>query len=267
MPEPVHVAPGVLEIDSIQVRFGGLVAVDKLSLTAPTGRITGLIGPNGAGKTTTFNACSGLVRPAAGRVLLDGRAITRRSPSSRARMGIGRTFQQMELFDALSVRENVALGYEASLAGANPLSQVISKPADTRRATAAMTEALSLCGIEEIADTLAGSLSTGQRRLVELARCLTGPYRILLLDEPSSGLDHHESERFGKILQRVVAERGVGILLVEHDMTLVMTICDHIYVMDFGVQIFEGSPPEVVSSAAVQAAYLGEPDHAQQERM
>lgn len=172
-------------------------------------------------------------------------------------MGIGRTFQQMELFDALTVRENVALGCEASLAGADPLSQVVPRPADSGNIAAAVAEALALCEIDQIAQTPAGSLSTGQRRVVELARCLAGPYQILLLDEPSSGLDRQESEQFGKILQRVVAERGVGILLVEHDMSLVMAICDHIYVLDFGVPIFDGAPREVVSSPVVQSAYLG----------
>jgi ABC-type branched-subunit amino acid transport system ATPase component len=239
------------------VTFGGLVAVDGLALRAPTGRITGLIGPNGAGKTTTFNACCGLVSAATGVVQLDAKEITRLSPAHRARLGIGRTFQQMELFDSLSVMENVAIGSEASMAGTNPLTQVFSKSSDRASIDAAARAAITLCGIAELADATAGSISTGQRRLVELARCLAGPFRILLLDEPSSGLDRHETEHFGRILQRVVAERDVGILLVEHDMSLVMDICQHIYVLDFGVPIFEGTPLEVAASPLVQAAYLG----------
>ena len=256
------VEPGELVVEDITVRFGGLVAVNNFSLRAATGRITGLIGPNGAGKTTTFNACSGIVRPTAGKVLLDGRDVTRCSISRRARLGLGRTFQQMELFDGLSVAENVAIGGEAALAGANPIRQLISRRSEHGAVREAVADALALCGIEDLAEQLAGSLSTGQRRLVELARCLAGSYRILLLDEPSSGLDHHESDEFGRILERVVAERGVGILLVEHDMSLVMGICEYIHVLDFGVPIFEGSPAEVLESTVVQHAYLGEPDAA-----
>ena len=158
--------------------------------------------------------------------------------------------------------ENVAIGGEAALAGANPIRQLISRRSEHRAVREAVADALALCGIEDLAEQLAGSLSTGQRRLVELARCLAGSYRILLLDEPSSGLDHHESDEFGRILERVVAERGVGILLVEHDMSLVMGICEYIHVLDFGVPIFEGSPAEVLESTVVQHAYLGEPDAA-----
>jgi ABC-type branched-subunit amino acid transport system ATPase component len=192
--------------------------------------------------------------------VLDRRDITALSASSRARLGLGRTFQQIELFDSLTVVENVALGREASLAGANPLTQVVSRPSEARAVRRSALGALELCGIDHLADMTAGSLSTGQQRLVELARCLAGPFRLLLLDEPSSGLDPSETHHFGEILQRVVDERGVGILLVEHDMALVMEVCAHIYVLDFGVPIFDGSPPDVTSSPAVQAAYLGAAD-------
>ncbi len=260
--ERTPISDGALEVRGVQVRFGGLVAVDGLSLTAPTGQITGLIGPNGAGKTTTFNACSGLVRPTGGSIWLDGRDVTKMSASRRARLGLGRTFQQMELFDALTVAENASLGHEASLAGANPARQLLSSPSEARTVSDAVAEALDLCGIANLSGEIAGSLSTGQRRLVELARCLAGPYRILLLDEPSSGLDHRESEQFGQILNRVVYERGVGILLVEHDMSLVMRVCDHIHVLDFGIPIFNGTPEEVTASSIVQHAYLGQPDEA-----
>jgi ABC-type branched-subunit amino acid transport system ATPase component len=255
-PQP-DLEPESLDVQDLKVAFGGLVAVDGLALHAPSGRITGLIGPNGAGKTTTFNACSGLVTPAEGIIRLDGQDITGLSTAHRARLGIGRTFQQMELFDSLSVMENVAIGSEAPMAGANPITQVFSKSSDRASIEGAARAAIALCGIDELAEVTAGSLSTGQRRLVELARCLAGPFRILLLDEPSSGLDRQETEHFGRILQRVVDERGVGILLVEHDMSLVMEICHHIYVLDFGVPIFEGSPAEVAASPLVQAAYLG----------
>jgi ABC-type branched-subunit amino acid transport system ATPase component len=251
-PEPV-----TLEVAGLTVAFGGLVAVDGLSLTAPPGRVTGLIGPNGAGKSTVFNACSGLVVPRSGKVRLSGRDVTRLATAKRARTGLGRTFQQIELFDSLTVLDNVLVGFEASRAGGGVYSQVIGKRGERQAGLAVARSLLELCGLTGLTDAQAGALSTGQRRLVELARCLAGPFSVLLLDEPSSGLDHRETEEFGRILRRVVAERGVGILLVEHDMALVMDICDEIYVMDFGTLIFQGTPGEVRRSDVVRAAYLG----------
>jgi ABC-type branched-subunit amino acid transport system ATPase component/branched-subunit amino acid ABC-type transport system permease component len=255
--KPARVSEGLLELRDITVRFGGLVAVDGMSLSAPTGEVTGLIGPNGAGKTTTFNVASGLQRPTHGDVLLDGRSIRRLGPDARARMGLGRTFQKMELFDSLTVRENVSMGLEGSLAGRNPLRHVLAPAKDRADVAERTTDALASCGITEFAERPVASLSTGQRRLVELARCLAGPFRVLLLDEPSSGLDPAETRVFGDVLERVVAERGVGILLVEHDMELVMRLSRRIYVLDFGKPLFDGSPSEVRASATVQAAYLG----------
>jgi len=252
------VGAGNLEVSRLQVRFGGVKAVDGVSIKAPTGSITGLIGPNGAGKTTTFNACSGLNRPSAGRVSLDGHDVSRRGVAYRARHGIGRTFQKMELFESLTVRENVAMGADAARSGFNPLSHVFAWPAATRRAAAYAQHAIDLCDLDELAERPVSALSTGQRRLVELARCLAGDFRILLLDEPSSGLDHAETERFGAILKKIVTERGIGILLVEHDMSLVLDVCRHIYVLDFGKPIFAGTPKEIMSSPIVRAAYLGD---------
>ena len=209
------------------------------------GRITGLIGPNGAGKTTTFNACSGLNRPSSGRILLHGQDVSGLSPAARARLGLGRSFQVMQLCESLTVFDNVALGRESSQAGARPISQLVASRDDQRVRTAAAAEALELCGITDLADRQAGELSTGQRRLVELARCLAGPFDLLLLDEPSSGLDRDETAQFGDVLQRVVDERGCGILLVEHDMSLVMRVCSYMYVLDFGVLIFDGDATAV----------------------
>jgi ABC-type branched-subunit amino acid transport system ATPase component/branched-subunit amino acid ABC-type transport system permease component len=250
-------APMTLEVDGLVVGFGGLIAVDGLSLTAAPGRITGLIGPNGAGKTTVFNACSGLVTPRSGKIRLSGRNVTRLPAAARARTGLGRTFQQMELFDSLSVLDNVLVGFEASKAGGGIYSQVIARRGERQQGLALARSLLELCGLTGLDNAQVGALSTGQRRLVELARCLAGPFSVLLLDEPSSGLDHRETETFGQILKRVVAERGVGILLVEHDMALVMDVCDDIYVMDFGTRIFAGTPDQVRSSPIVRAAYLG----------
>jgi ABC-type branched-subunit amino acid transport system ATPase component/branched-subunit amino acid ABC-type transport system permease component len=246
-----------LEVEEINVRFGGIQAVNSLSLHAPFGRITGLIGPNGAGKTTTFNVCSGLRKPSSGKVHYGSADISALSPARRARLGIGRTFQQAELWDTLTVRENVELGAEAPAAGRRFAAQLVSTRGERSRVRAAAIEAMELTGLTELSEHRAADLSTGQRRLVELTRVLAGPFNLLLLDEPSSGLDKEEGERFGTVLQRVVRDKGIGVLLVEHDMQLVMSMCEYIYVMDFGEKIFEGTPLEVASSEAVRAAYLG----------
>jgi ABC-type branched-subunit amino acid transport system ATPase component len=246
-----------LLVEEVTVRFGGVTAVNSLTLRAPYGQITGLIGPNGAGKTTTFNSCSGLVRPTSGRIMYRDEDITGLPPAVRARRGIGRTFQHAELWDTLTVAENVALACEAPLAGRSYLAQLAARSKEHRRTELAAAEAMDLVGITALAGVRAGDLSTGQRRLVELARVLAGPFEMLLLDEPSSGLDKAETDRFGDVLQRVVRDRGIGILLVEHDMGLVMHICEYIYVMDFGQRIFDGTPAAVASSEIVRSAYLG----------
>jgi ABC-type branched-subunit amino acid transport system ATPase component len=248
-----------LELSNLTIRFGGLVAVDDLSMSVRSGQITGLIGPNGAGKTTTFNACSGLNRPAGGVVTLQGEDVSRLSPGARARRGLGRTFQRVELADALTVAENVALGREASQAGSSPLQQLIASRNQHRLAQQATNEALELCGLTELADARLDELPTGQRRLVEVARCLAGPFDVLLLDEPSAGLDRAETERLGEILREVVSSREIAVLLVEHDVGLVMSLCSYIYVLDFGKLVFDGAPEDVKASPVVQAAYLGAP--------
>jgi ABC-type branched-subunit amino acid transport system ATPase component/branched-subunit amino acid ABC-type transport system permease component len=257
-----------LDLAHVTVRYGGHVAVNDVSLSAPVGQITGLIGPNGAGKTTLFNVASGLVRPASGTLRLHGADMSALDPAARARRGLGRTFQKMELFDSLTARENVSLGWEAAQAGRRPWRHLAETAAERRSRAAAAEQALALAGISGLAGRPVAALSTGQRRLVELARCLAGQFDVLLLDEPSSGLDRVETERFGEILTQVVAERGIGILLVEHDMALVMSVCGYVHVLDFGLKIFEGTTADVSSSAAVRDAYLGtEPVHQQQPKM
>lgn len=253
----VPVPSAGLRINGMSVRYGGNVAVGGLTLKAPAGRITGLIGPNGAGKTTTFNVASGLIKPSSGTVTLDNRDVTGASPAARGCRGLGRTFQIMQLCDSLTVYDNVLLGCEAAQAGARPWHQLLATPSEFRIARQQATEALDLCGIRGLADSQAGDLSTGERRLVDLARCLAGSFDILLLDEPSSGLDPSETERFAQTLKQAVSQRGTGILLVEHDMSLVMDVCDYIYVLDFGRLLFEGPPQAVSSSEIVQNAYLG----------
>ena len=251
-----------VEVEGLTVRYGGKTAVDGLSLIAPLGRVTGLIGPNGAGKTTTFGAVSGLVPPSAGTVHLFGQDVSRRSAAARARLGLGRTFQRPEVCPSLTVIENVALGCEALAAGGNLWRQVVPRRNETARLRERAARALAACDITELAGTPVAALSVGQRRLVELARVHAGGYRMLLLDEPSSGLDPAETARFGAIVRDLVAESGVGVLLVEHDMRLVMEVCDYLYTLDFGQLIFSGTPAETQASAAVRAAYLGDDDPA-----
>jgi ABC-type branched-subunit amino acid transport system ATPase component len=246
-----------LRVDHLSVRFGGLVAVDAMSLQVPVGHLTGLIGPNGAGKTTTFNSITGLNKPSDGRIRLFGHDITHLSPQARAQRGLGRTFQRMELFDSLTVRQNVELGREAGLAGSNPLRHLRGARSDAQVIRQATADALDMVGIADLVRERPADLSTGQRRLVELARVIAGDFKILLLDEPSSGLDKRETERFGEILRHLVEQRGIGILCVEHDMALVMSVCDYVYVLDFGKPIFEGSTAEIAASPIVRAAYLG----------
>jgi ABC-type branched-subunit amino acid transport system ATPase component len=246
-----------LVVSGLTVRYGGNVAVDDVSFTAAGSGITGLIGPNGAGKTTTFNACSGLLRPSDGTISLGAKDITSLPVYRRSQLGLGRTFQRMELFESLSVRDNVALGREAGLAGSHPLGHLWSSRRARSEVAQATADAIAVCDIDELADVPVSALSTGQRRLVELARAVAGRSTLLLLDEPSSGLDHAETDRFGDILVRLVDERGVGLLLVEHDMSLVMRVCAHIYVLDFGRLLFEGSAEEVRASDVVREAYLG----------
>jgi ABC-type branched-subunit amino acid transport system ATPase component len=249
--------PAELSVDGITVRFGGLVAVDDVSLEGKPGTITGLIGPNGAGKTTTFNACTGLVNPTRGTVRLDGRKLDHHSPARRASWGLGRTFQRMVLFDSMTAAHNVAMGLECRYAGKGWWAQLSATP--SQKAVCRDTAAASMerCGIAHLANVLAGDLSTGQRRLVELARAITGRFRFLLLDEPSSGLDESETVAFGQVLLELVEQEGTGILLVEHDMALVRDVCSYAYVLDFGRQIFEGTTAEVMASDIVRTAYLG----------
>ncbi len=243
------VEPKELAVQGLTVRFGGATALGHLDLVARSGQITGLIGPNGAGKTTTFNACSGLIRLTEGRILLNGTVVSGKGPAGR-----------VELWDSLTVFQNVALGAEAGLSGANVVRQVVGKRGDRKYVASRAADALRQCGLTEDADAVTASLPIGKRRLVETARCISGNFSLVLMDEPSSGLDQYETERFGATLRGIVDERGVGIVLVEHDMRLVTQVCDYIYVLDFGQKIFEGTPEQVRMSQVVRDAYLGSED-------
>jgi ABC-type branched-subunit amino acid transport system ATPase component len=246
-----------LRIESITVRFGGRVAVNSVSLHAQAGTITGLIGPNGAGKTTTFNACTGVVRPDQGRVFLGDQCLNGMSTSARAAGGLGRTFQRMELFDSLTVAENVSMGPEGMFSARRPWGQLFSSRGERVEVARRTQTALERCDLIAAVNRRVSDLSTGQRRLVELARAMASPFRFLLLDEPSSGLDVHETETFGAVLSAHVAATGIGVLLVEHDMALVAAVCSEIHVLDFGSLIWSGPTAQAMTSPVVQAAYLG----------
>jgi branched-chain amino acid transport system ATP-binding protein len=243
----------LLNVESVSVRFGGLQALAAVTIDVPENEVTGLIGPNGAGKTTLFNVITGLQPPTGGTVVLDGRDITNVKPHQRARMGISRTFQRLETFGTLSVRDNVLVAAEMR----HGWSRDKFKPADLA------AELVERIGLTSVAGERVDRLPTGTQRLVELARALATKPRVVLLDEPSAGLNESETADLSELLVELAAT-GLGILLVEHDMGLVMSACHHIHVLDFGQIIAFGTPTEVQENPLVRAAYLGEGDEAEE---
>ncbi|HEX7716414.1 MAG TPA: ABC transporter ATP-binding protein [Marmoricola sp.] len=240
----------LLQVDDVVVQFGGVTAVNHASFEVERGSITGLIGPNGAGKTTCFNVITGLQAPTSGHVRLDGHDITRMAVHRRARRGIGRTFQRLEAFGSLTVWDNVRTALDIH-DGFTGLLRGVDGTAD-----ADVEELLDRVGILQYADERADSIPTGTARLLELARALACNPRLLLLDEPSSGLDETETEDFGRLLTEL-ADEGRTVLMVEHDMALVMGVCDTLHVLDFGTIIAQGTPAEIRANPLVQQAYLG----------
>jgi ABC-type branched-subunit amino acid transport system ATPase component len=253
----------MLSLSGITVRFGGITALDRLSFDARTGEVLGIIGPNGAGKTTLFDVVSGVRAPNEGRVLLAGRDVTTMSSASRARLGLRRTFQRVQAFGWLTVEDNVLAALEWRGGGGGFLADLVSFPTRRhreRQRRERVDAVLERCGLTAVRRELAGSLPIGVARMVELARAMVDEPKLLLLDEPASGLDETETVRLGDQIQAVRAETGCTILLVEHNAGFVMQQSDRVVVLNLGTVLAEGLPSEVQADQAVRDAYLGETD-------
>ena len=238
-----------LSLEGITVRYGGHTALNNVHITVPSGNITGLIGPNGAGKTTLFNVTSGLLKPNEGNIQFGDVVMTDLSPYRRAKLGLGRTFQRLELFPSLTVKENIQVAAEIrrewsdNITGNSNVNRIVER-------------VIRLTGLEDLHSKSVADIPTGKARLVELARTLVQEPKMLLLDEPASGQNDKETEEFAGIL-RALNNEGVTIFLVEHDMSLVMNVCDKIFVLDFGSLIADGTTEEIQNNPVVIDAYLG----------
>ena len=238
-----------LTLAGITIRFGGHVALNNVHLAVESNSITGLIGPNGAGKTTLFNVTSGLLKPNEGTIRFNDQVMTDLSPYRRAKLGLGRTFQRLELFPSLSVEENIQVAAEIRgewFRSSNGASSV----------SASVQQVMKLTGLNSIASKSVAEIPTGKARLVELARTVVQGPSMLLLDEPASGQNENETEEFAQIL-KILNSEGITVFLVEHDMSLVMDVCDKVFVLDFGTLIADGSTEEIQNNPVVIDAYLG----------
>ena len=249
------------EARDVAVRFGGVTALDGVSISVPPASLVGLVGPNGAGKTTLFSVCSGLLKPNTGRVYLGGVDVTDTSPQERARRGLARTFQQPELFMGLTVREHLVLAYRARHRRARLWKDMLTA-GSLRKPELAETERvqhlLELLSLTDIADLPVDVLPLGTTRLVEVGRALATSPTVVLLDEPSAGLDQREGERLAQALRRTVQDEQLSMLLVEHDVAMVLGLSSYVFVLDFGELLAEGPPDQIRNDPRVKAAYLGE---------
>jgi branched-chain amino acid transport system ATP-binding protein len=258
--QPAADAPVLLELDGVAKRFGGIGAVDRVSFELRDGEILGLIGPNGAGKTTVFDLISGFLAPDAGRITFRGKDVTTWSPDRRARAGLGRSFQDARLFASLSVAENIAVALERHLEVRDPLAEALGLPevAESEIEVAwSVHELIELLGLDAYRNKFVSELSTGSRRIVDLAMAIAHEPSVLILDEPSSGIAQRETEALGPLLLRVQREVGCSLLVIEHDMPLVTSIADRIAALEFGRVVTVGPPAEVVNHPEVIASYLG----------
>ncbi len=250
-------AEELLVARGISKAFGGVVALSELDFEVAPGEAVGIVGPNGAGKTTLFNCLLGVVPPDTGTVTFEGRRIDRLPVWRRSRLGIGRTFQRVELFHGMTVADHLLVAVQARSSGRLHLSDLLRRGGPGEEELAAVASMLALLGLEDVADRLVDGLSLGHARLVELGRALMGSPRLLMLDEPSSGLDVHETERLAGILADVRRRQGTAVVLVEHDLELVEEVVDRLCVLDFGRMIAVGSVDDVLANTEVRRAYLG----------
>jgi branched-chain amino acid transport system ATP-binding protein len=248
----------LLEVRGVARRFGGIVALRGVDLEVAAGETVGLIGPNGAGKTTLFDCVSGVTRPDRGEVRFAGVRVDHWPVHRRARLGIGRTFQRLQLFGGLTPREHLVVAARARGAEGRLWKDLLNRGQPTREELDESDDLLAELGLWDVGDAPIESLSLGQGRLVELGRALVGGPQLLLLDEPSSGLDQRETAGIAAVLRRVRANREVAILLVEHDLELVGALAERVVVLDFGAVIAQGAMGDVMADAAVRTAYLGE---------
>lgn len=247
----------LLDVAGVSKHFAGITALTDVSLQVADGEIVGLIGPNGAGKTTLFDCIYGLLRPDTGSIRIGDRPLTSRRIHERAHLGMGRTFQRMELFGGMNVRDHLLVAERARQGTGRVWRDLLGRSRVSADEADRVDATLAELGLTSLADRPVEALSLGKARLVELGRALMIEPRLLLLDEPSSGLDGEETAEMGAVLARVSTERGVAVLLVEHDVELVRTVTSRLYVLDFGSLIAEGPTGAVLGDDAVRKAYLG----------